>query len=104
MKDSTAYPAFFIAPAMNPRTVCFCHPMLCIISESVAPFLRCSMATTCAVLLPGHAAGISGTGADFLAVGAFLAVVAFLAGDGASYITATTIFADGGIMQSSPGL
>ncbi len=31
-------------------------------------------------------------------------VVAFLAGDGASYITATTIFADGGIMQSSVGL
>jgi glucose 1-dehydrogenase len=31
-------------------------------------------------------------------------VVAFLAGDAASYITATTVFADGGIMQSSPGL
>ena len=31
-------------------------------------------------------------------------VVAFLAGAGASYLTATTIFADGGIMQSSPGL
>jgi glucose 1-dehydrogenase len=31
-------------------------------------------------------------------------VVAFLAGDGASYITATTIFADGGIMHSRPGL
>jgi glucose 1-dehydrogenase len=31
-------------------------------------------------------------------------VVAMLAGDGASYITATTIFADGGLMQSSPGL
>jgi glucose 1-dehydrogenase len=31
-------------------------------------------------------------------------VVAFLAGDGASYVTATTIFADGGIMRSSPGL
>ena len=31
-------------------------------------------------------------------------VVAFLAGDGATYITATTIFADGGIMHSSPGL
>ena len=31
-------------------------------------------------------------------------VVAFLAGDGASYITATTIIADGGMMQSSPGL
>jgi glucose 1-dehydrogenase len=31
-------------------------------------------------------------------------VVAFLASDGASYLTATTIFVDGGIMQSSPGL
>jgi glucose 1-dehydrogenase len=31
-------------------------------------------------------------------------VVAFLAGPGAGYITATTIFADGGIMQSGPGL
>ena len=31
-------------------------------------------------------------------------VVAFLAGPGASYLTATTVFADGGIMQSSPGL
>jgi glucose 1-dehydrogenase len=32
------------------------------------------------------------------------AVVAFLASDAASYLTATTIFADGGIMHSSPGL
>jgi glucose 1-dehydrogenase len=31
-------------------------------------------------------------------------VVVFLAGDSASYLTATTIFADGGIMQSSVGL
>jgi len=31
-------------------------------------------------------------------------VVAFLAGGDASYLTATTVFADGGIMQSSPGL
>jgi glucose 1-dehydrogenase len=31
-------------------------------------------------------------------------VVAFLAGDGASYVTATTVFADGGLMQTSPGL
>jgi glucose 1-dehydrogenase len=31
-------------------------------------------------------------------------VVVFLAGDGASYLTATTVFADGGIMQSSSGL
>jgi len=31
-------------------------------------------------------------------------VVAFLAGDGGSYMTATRVFADGGIMRSSPGL
>lgn len=31
-------------------------------------------------------------------------VVVFAAGDGASYLTATTIFADGGIMQGSVGL
>ncbi|MGI8436690.1 MAG: glucose 1-dehydrogenase [Chthoniobacterales bacterium] len=31
-------------------------------------------------------------------------VVAFLASDAASYVTATTIFTDGGIMQGSPGL
>jgi len=31
-------------------------------------------------------------------------VVAFLAGDGAAYMTATTVFADGGIMHCSPGL
>ena len=31
-------------------------------------------------------------------------VVAFLAGDGGSYMTATTVFADGGIMRSSLGL
>jgi glucose 1-dehydrogenase len=31
-------------------------------------------------------------------------VVAFLAGPGAGYITGTTIFADGGIMQNGPGL
>jgi glucose 1-dehydrogenase len=31
-------------------------------------------------------------------------VVAFVAGDGASYVTATTIIADGGLIQSSPGL
>jgi len=36
--------------------------------------------------------------------GEIASVVAFLAGPGASYLTASTIFADGGLMQSSPGL
>jgi glucose 1-dehydrogenase len=31
-------------------------------------------------------------------------VVVFLAGDGATYLTSTTVFADGGLMHSSPGL
>lgn len=31
-------------------------------------------------------------------------VVAFLAGDGASYMTATSVFVDGGLMHQSPGL
>ena len=37
-------------------------------------------------------------------IGEIANVVAFLAGDGASYLTATTSFADGGIMQGSVGL
>jgi glucose 1-dehydrogenase len=36
--------------------------------------------------------------------GEIAGVVAFLASDAAAYITATTVFVDGGIMQSSPGL
>ena len=36
--------------------------------------------------------------------GKVASVVAFLADDGASYMTATTVFADGGLMQGSPGL
>jgi glucose 1-dehydrogenase len=36
--------------------------------------------------------------------GEIASVVSFLAGSGASYLTAMTIIADGGLMQSSPGL
>jgi len=36
--------------------------------------------------------------------GEIASVVSFLAGAGASYLTAMTIIADGGLMQSSPGL
>jgi glucose 1-dehydrogenase len=32
------------------------------------------------------------------------AVVAFIAGDGGSYLNGTTVFADGGLMHCSPGL
>src|ERR1019366_180954 len=78
LKDSTVYPAFFIAPAMNPRTVCFCQPILSMISASVAPFFRWSMATTWAVLLPSRGPALSGALAAFLAWGALLAGVVFL--------------------------
>ena len=63
LKDSTACPAFFIAPVMKPRTVCFCHAMVRMISARVAPFLRCSMAITWAVLLPWRGAVILGAAA-----------------------------------------
>src|ERR1039458_3467731 len=53
---------------MKPRTVCFCQPIFSIISASVAPFLRCSMATTLAAL---------GALAAFFAVVAFLGAAAF---------------------------
>src|ERR1039457_1694028 len=55
LKDSTVNPAFFIAPAMNPRTVCFCQPIVFMISAKVAPLLRWSMATTWAAFLDGVA-------------------------------------------------
>src|ERR1700687_1336490 len=78
LKDSTAYPAFFIAPAMNPRTVCFCQPILSMISASVAPFLRCSIETTWAVLLPSRGPAGSPVLAAVFALGVFLVAVAFL--------------------------
>jgi len=57
LKDSTVYPAFFIAPAMNPRTVHDFQPILSAISAKVAPFLRWSRAITRAFLLPSRASG-----------------------------------------------
>src|ERR1700683_432693 len=71
-------PAFFIAPAMNPRTVCFCQPIFSVISAKVAPFFRWSMVTTWAVLLPSRGALASCVLAARLPLGAFLAGVAFL--------------------------
>jgi hypothetical protein len=65
------YPAFFIAPAMNPRTVCFCHPIWVMISPSVAPCWRCSIATTWAVLLPSRGPALRSAVAAVLALGAF---------------------------------
>ena len=72
------WPAFFIEPAMNPRTVCRCQPILSMISASVAPFFRWSIATTWAVLLPSRGAAASCALAAVLALGAFLGAVAFL--------------------------
>src|ERR1019366_6913451 len=69
-------PAFFIAPAMKPRTVCFCQPIFSMISASVAPFFRWSMATTWAVLLPSRGPALSGV---FAALGALVAFLLALA-------------------------
>jgi len=70
------YPAFFIAPAMNPRTVWRCQPIFSIISTRVAPFFRWSIATTWAVLLPSRGPAVSRALAVLLPLGAFLAGVA----------------------------
>jgi hypothetical protein len=71
-------PSLLIAPAMNPPTAWFCQPILSMISESLAPFFRWSIATTCAVLLPSLGPAVSCAFAAFLRLGAFLAAVAFL--------------------------
>jgi len=76
LKDSTVCPAFFIAPAINPRTVCFCQPMVRTICDSVAPFLRRSIAMTSAFLPPRPALLTSGAWAAGLARSAFLTKVA----------------------------
>src|ERR1035438_8011756 len=64
---------------MNPRTVCFCQPIFSMISASVAPFFRCSMATTCAVFLPSRGPpSVFAVVVFGLAFGAFFARLAFL--------------------------
>src|SRR5580700_8829821 len=64
---------------MKPRTVCFCQPIFCIISVSVAPCLRCSIATTWADLEPPRfPVGFSARAGAVLALGAFFEGVAFL--------------------------
>ena len=76
LNDSTVWPAFFIAPAIKPRTVCFCQPIFSMISGRVAPSFRSSMPTTWAVLLPsrtplalGASAFLDGFAAFFFAAG-----------------------------------
>src|SRR3954451_13791250 len=65
-----------MAPAMNPRTVCFCQPIFCMISLRVAPPLRCSIATTWSVLLPSRGAAACCGFAACLPWGGFLAALA----------------------------
>src|SRR5665811_1767886 len=61
---------------MNPRTVCFCQPIFCMISVRVAPLLRCSIATTWAVLLPSRGVAAPCGFAAFLRWGGFLPAMA----------------------------
>ncbi len=67
-----------MAPAMKPRTVCFCQPIFSMISVMVAPFLRCSMLITWAILLPVRGSLASRFFPPLLALRAALAGVAFL--------------------------
>ena len=64
--------------AMKPRTVCRCHPNFNMISASVAPSSRWSIATTWAVLLPSRGPARFCAVAAFLPLGAFLTAVALL--------------------------
>src|ERR1039457_3466358 len=52
-----------------PRTVCLCQPIFSMISSSVAPFLRWSVATTWAVLLPSRGPAPSSALAAFFGLG-----------------------------------
>src|ERR1039457_3646453 len=61
-----------------PRTVCFSQWKVRASSSKVAPFFRLSIAITWAILLPSRGPPPSFALAVFLALGAFLAGVAFL--------------------------
>jgi len=70
-----------MVPAMKPRTVCFCQPILVVISARVAPPLRRNIATTWAVLLPSRTAAalalaFLGARAPFFAGVAFFCALA----------------------------
>src|ERR1700693_2377382 len=70
-----------MAPAMNPRTVWRCQPMLCISSLMLTPPLRCISAITWAILLPARGVLLvwaNGVLPVFFPFGAALAAVAFL--------------------------
>src|ERR1035438_4317763 len=67
-----------MAPAMNPRTVCFCHPIWSMISARVAPFFRWSIATTWAVLLPSRGGALFCACAAFARLAGPLAELNFL--------------------------
>jgi hypothetical protein len=51
LEDSMLWPPLLPRMLTNPRTVCFCHPVACIISVSVAPLARLIIAITSAFLL-----------------------------------------------------
>src|SRR6266567_7792057 len=51
LEDSMLWPPLLPRRLTNPRTVCFCHPVACIISVSVAPLARLIIAMTSAFLL-----------------------------------------------------
>jgi len=71
------YPAFFNRAGHEPADRVLLPAILSMISARVAPFLRWSMATTWAVLLPSRGP-VSCVLAALLALGAFLAAVVFL--------------------------
>src|ERR1017187_2461811 len=86
---------------MNPRTVCFCQAIFSMISASVAPLFRWSMATTWAVLVPSRVP----LGFDSPLGGFFdrVALVADLASFGATSGDCTPTVASGSAVRAVAG-